>query len=113
MRGVYAVKALAIVREAANKWTIAWAITLILQGVIPAGIVWTTKWLIDAVAGGVAAGPSWEVMESVLVPVAIMVALILLQQILGSLREWFNMAQIELVQDHMDKVIDQQEVTVD
>jgi len=113
IRGVYAVKALAIVREAANKWTIAWAITLILQGVIPAGIVWTTKWLIDAVAGAVAAGTSWEVIESVLVPVAIMGALMLLQQILGSLSEWINTAQTELVQDHMKKVIHQKAVTVD
>src|SRR5690625_7657528 len=98
MRGVYAVKALAIVREAANKWTIAWAITLILQGVIPAGIVWTTKWLIDAVAGAVAAGTALEGIESVLVPVAIRGALMLPQQILGSLSEWINTAQTGLLQ---------------
>ncbi len=113
IRGGYAVKALVIVREAANKWTIAWAATLILQGIIPAGIVWTTKWLIDAVAGAVAAGTSWEVIESVLVPVAIMGALMLLQQILGSVSEWINTAQTELVQDHMKKLIHQKAVTVD
>src|SRR5690625_7180160 len=104
MRGVYAVKALAIVREAANKWTIAWAITLILQGVIPAGIVWTTKWLIDAVAGAVAAGTSWEVLARVLVPVAGLGEGMGLQQSPGSIRERDKTATDERGQGHLNKV---------
>ena len=113
IRGVYAARAIGIVRQAANKWTIAWAITLLLQGIIPAGIVWTTKWLIDAVAAAVAAGTSWEVIESVLLPVGVMGGLMLFQQILGSVSEWINTAQTELVQDHMKRLIHRKAVTVD
>lgn len=112
-RAVYARSALGIVRDAAGAWTLAWLVTLVLQGMVPAGIVYLTKWLIDAVAGAVGAGVSFEVVQSVLLPTLAMVGLLLLQQILGSLIEWINTAQTELVQDHMKHLIHGKAVEVD
>jgi ATP-binding cassette, subfamily B, bacterial len=113
LRGSLASSAIRIVRDAAGAWTVAWIFILIIQGVVPAGIVWLTKWLIDAVADAVAAGASWEVVQTIAIPAGFMIGLMLLQQILGSLIEWINTAQTELVQDHMKRLIHTKSVSVD
>jgi ATP-binding cassette, subfamily B, bacterial len=112
-RGRYAKAALGIVHRAAGGWTIAWFATLIIQGVIPAGIVYLTKWLIDAIAAAVGAGLSMEVVQTVAAPAGAMIGLLVLQQILGSIIEWINTAQTELVQDHMKRLIHAKAVEVD
>lgn len=113
LRGVYVRSALGIVRDAAGMWTLAWMISLVLQGLVPAGIVYLTKWLIDAIADAVGSGASLEVIQSVLLPTLAMVGLLLLQQLLGSLVEWITTAQTELVQDHMKHLIHEKAVEVD
>jgi ATP-binding cassette, subfamily B, bacterial len=113
LRGRYAKAALGIVHRAAGGWTVAWFATLVLQGIIPAGVVYLTKWLIDSVAAAVGAGASMDVVTMVMMPALAMIGLLVLQQILGSVIEWINTAQTELVQDHMKALIHSKAVEVD
>jgi ATP-binding cassette, subfamily B, bacterial len=97
--------ALRLIRRAAGGWTIAWAVLLILQGIIPAGLVYLTKLVVDSVAAVIGAGVSSETVGAVLLPAAVMAGLLILQRILGSLQEWVSTAQTELVADYVKGLV--------
>ena len=97
----YVRRALGFIWAAARKWTVLWFILLFVQGLIPAAIVYLTKWLVDSVAVAVGAGVSWEAAVTVLVPAGIMAGLMLSQRLMGSLNEWVSTAQAELAGDHI------------
>lgn len=94
-----------LIWTASSRWTIAWFGLLLVQGVLPAGIVLLTKWVVDAIADAVGAGVSWETALPVLVPAAAMAGLLLLQRVLGAVNEWVSAAQAELVTDHIKGLI--------
>ena len=105
--------ALRLVWEAASKWTALWALLLIVQGVLPAAIVYLTKWLVDSLAAAAGTGVSWEAASVVLVPAALMAGLMLLQRIMGGLLEWVSTAQAELVGDRVKELIHRRAVAAD
>ena len=89
-----------IVWDAAGWWTATWFAILLVQGLIPAAVVYVTRWVVDAVAAAVGQGIAPETLKMVLVPAAIMGVLLFLQRTLSSLQEWVTVIQSELVQDH-------------
>lgn len=103
---------LRLIWEAASRWTVLWAVLLLVQGTIPAGIVYVTKWLVDGVAAAVGGGVSWETASLVVVPGLVMAGLMLSQRILGSLSEWVSTAQAELVGDHLKGLIHEKAASV-
>lgn len=107
------VRALGLIWKAARAWTIAWACLLAFQGIVPAGIVYATKWLVDDLAAAVGMGLSPEAVQLVLWPALAMGGLLLLQQSLGSIRVWIETAQSELVQDEIKTLIHRKAVGVD
>ena len=90
-----------------------WAVALVIQGFIPAAIVYVTKWVVDAVAAAVGVGISAENVSQVVVPAAVMGGLLILQQALSSVSSWVQAAQTEVVQDELKAFIHAKAVTVD
>ena len=90
-----------------------WLALVFLQGFVPAGVVYTTKWLVDGVNAAVGAGLTREAVLEALVPALVMGGLILLQQILGSLVGYIQTAQGEQVQDVIKAQIHAKAVEVD
>jgi ATP-binding cassette, subfamily B, bacterial len=102
-----------IIWNAAAPQTIIWALLLTLQGLLPAAIVYLTKWLVDAIAAALGSGVSWEAALPVLLPAGIMALLMLTQRILGAILEVVRTAQSELVQDHVKGMIHGKASSVD
>lgn len=107
------VRALRLIWRASSKWTIGWILLLVLQGAVPAGIVYATKWLVDSLAAAVGLGMVPDSIQLVLVPALIMGGLLLLQQSISSVRTWIETAQSELVQDEIKMLIHRKAVDVD
>lgn len=109
----HAWRGLGLVWEASKGYTTVWAVSLVIQGLIPAGVVYVTKWLVDAVAAAVGSGVSDGTIQSVVMPALVMGGLLVLQQGLGSLTSWVRAAQAERVQDEIKGLIQAKAVTVD
>lgn len=109
----YLVRALGLIWESTRGWTVAWAVFLVLQGVLPAITIYLTKVIIDAMNEAIGAGLSWENIRPVAIPAAVMGAALLLGQILNGLIGWVRTAQGELVQDHIKNLIHDKAATVD
>ncbi|HMB92688.1 MAG TPA: ABC transporter ATP-binding protein [Rhodothermales bacterium] len=106
---------LGMVWQATGWWSIVWVGILVVQGAIPAGVVYVTKWIVDAVALLVqgAGDVSWEAATPLLFPVGLMGVLVLGQQIIGSLQSWLRTYQSEKVQDHVKALIHEKAASVD
>ncbi|RMH52627.1 MAG: ABC transporter ATP-binding protein [Bacteroidetes bacterium] len=99
-------RAVSIIWQAAGAWSVGWLVLLILSGLIPAAIVYITKWLVDNVAVSVGAGLSVEeVVWQVGIPAAVMGGLMLAQRALASLSEWVSAVQSELVQEYVKEQV--------
>ena len=105
--------ALRLIWIAAGWWAFGWLLVLAVQGLIPAGTVYVTKSLVDAVADAVGTGFSAETLRPILLPAGIMGGLLLAQQLLTGLKDYVQTAQSELVQDHIKSRIHEQASTVD
>jgi len=109
----YLTGALRLVWEAARGWTIAGTALLVLQGLLPAAIVYLTKSLVDAVAAAAGAGFSLASLQPILLPGGLMVAVLLAQQVLQGVAGWIRAAQSELIQDHIKAIIHKKAASVD
>lgn len=105
--------AVGLVWKAAAGWTVAGLMILIIQGLVPAGTVYLTKLLVDAVAGALGAGLSREAAEPLIVPGVLMGLLMLSQQGLGRIGAYVNLAQSQLVEDHIKTLIHDQAGSLD
>jgi len=98
-------RAMKLIREAAGGWAAAWLVLVVVQGAIPGGIVYMTKWVVDAAEAAVGQGVSWEQVSQLLLPASIMGGLLLAQRFIGSVTEYVNTAQSEFVGDHLKNLI--------
>jgi len=103
-------RALDLVWSVARPWTIAWILLLIVQGLLPAAVVYLTKLVVD---GLVRANGSWPAMRNVLLRVLILGGLLLLMEIVRNAINWVRTVQTELLQDHITALIHEKSVTVD
>lgn len=105
-------RTLRLVHGAAGLWMVLWAVLLIGNGLIPAALVYLTKYLVDSVAATVSAGATWENVQVILIPAAAMGGLLVLQRSLGGLTSWVSMAQSELVQDRVKELVHEKAAAV-
>jgi ATP-binding cassette subfamily B protein len=106
-------RALDLVWKAAKGWTLAWAILLVVQGVLPAATVILTRQLVDSFVAGIGSGGSWERFHSTLLSAALIVGIILLTELLKNAVEWVHTAQVQFVQEHLSALIHQKSTAVD
>ena len=109
----YLPRAFSMVWEATGYWTLAWAILLLLQGVLPVAVVYLTRWLVDGLVAAIEAGGSWESVQPTLILAAFMAGVMLANELLNSATGWIRTAQSELVKDHISTLIHEKSVAVD
>lgn len=112
-RLLHARRALQIVWAAAGAWTFAWLVILVLQGIVPTGVVYMTKWVVDAVAAVIGQGATWAQVDRLLLPVGLMGILMLAQRVLPRVNQYVSTAQSELVSDHLKERIHAKAASVD
>ena len=106
-------RAVRLVWEASPKWTGAWIVVLIVQGLLPAASVYLTKWVLDAAEIAVGGGLAWENVTVLLLPASLMAAVMLASRTLASVSSWVQTAQSQLVQDHIRHRIHAKAISVD
>ena len=113
LRTRHGVRAVRMVWAAAPGLAAAWFTLLILQGVIPAAVVYTTKQVVDAANAAIGGGLSPENVGPAAFWGGVMVALILAQRALGSATGYVQVAHGENVQDRIKAQIHAKAIAVD
>lgn len=109
----YLHQAFSLVWTAARRWTVVWAILLLAQGLLPVGIVYLTRALVDNVAGIIGTGLTLDGLGPTITLVASMALLLLLSESLRGITRWVRTSQAELVQDHISTLIHHKASTLD
>ena len=90
-----------------------WILLLIVQGVLPAAVVYLTKYVVDAFAAAIGGGLAWDSIEPLVLPGLLMAGVLLAQQVLGSVLAWIKTAQSESIQDHIKTKVHRKAAEVD
>ena len=109
----YLPKALKLVWNAAPGWTAAWAVLLIVQGVLPVASVYLTRALVNSIVLLIDSGAGWEAVRLPLFFVLLMALVLLTQTLLTSLSTWIRTARSELVSDDLSDRIQVQALALD
>jgi ATP-binding cassette, subfamily B, bacterial len=104
---------LQLVWRSSRHWTLVWGGILLIQGLLPVGTVYLTRWLVNSLVKIAGAGFAWDTIQTLLIPVLGMAAVLLLGEVLQSLAEWIRTAQSELIQEHVTTLVHQQAATID
>jgi ATP-binding cassette subfamily B protein len=104
----YLPRALKLVWEVGRPWTVAWAILLIVQGLLPVALVYLTKLVVDGVVAAARNGS-----QNVLVLLLLLGGVLLLMESVRVAINWVRIVQSELLQDHITSLIHQKSVTAD
>jgi ATP-binding cassette subfamily B protein len=109
----YLTRVFAIVWAAAGRWMVAWAILLVVQGLLPVALVYLTKPLVDGMQAAVGHGRSWESVEPVLLVAMAIGGVLILTELIKVALEWISAVQSELVQDHVSDLLHAKATSVD
>jgi ATP-binding cassette subfamily B protein len=109
----YLARVFAIVWAAAGRWMVAWAILLVVQGLLPVALVYLTKPLVDGMQAAVGHGRSWESVEPVLLVAIAIGGVLILTELIKVALEWISAVQSELVQDHVSDLLHAKATSVD
>ncbi|MBF0497794.1 MAG: ABC transporter ATP-binding protein, partial [Deltaproteobacteria bacterium] len=106
-------RAVGLVWVSARRWTMAWAGLLLVQGLLPAMVIYLTRMIIDQLSSALHKGGGWTAVQPALIPAAVMAVILLVSEILRSLTQWVRATQAELVQDHISGLIHAQALSLD
>ena len=109
----YFPQTLRLIWAANRKLTLVWGILLVVQGLLPAGMVWLTRLLVDSMAAAIGTGVSTENLRPVVFQACLMGGIIALTSILQSIMTWVRTAQSEQTADHLSELIHQQMISID
>jgi len=109
----YLIRVFAIVWAAAGPWMVAWAILLIVQGLLPVALVYLTKPLVDGLQAAVGHGSSWESVQPVALIAGAIGGVLVLTELIKVALEWISAVQSELVQDHVSDLMHAKATSVD
>src|SRR6185295_15560730 len=104
----YLPRALKLVWAVARPWTTAWIVLLIVQGLLPAALVYLTKLVVDGVILSLRQDSSWPV-----IPLLLLGSVLLLMEVVRNGINWVRTVQAELLQDHITSLIHEKSVSVD
>jgi ATP-binding cassette subfamily B protein len=106
-------RTLRLIWAAAPRWTLAWAILLCVQGVLPAAVIYLSKLVVDSLVIAMRLNGAWPQVRHTLVLVLIAAGVLLATELLQGAIEWVRAAQSELIQDHIKNLVHQQSAIVD
>jgi ATP-binding cassette subfamily B protein len=109
----YLPRAVALVWEAAGRWTTAWGALLAVQGLLPVATVFVTRTLVNALVPVAQSGASSDTLTPALAWIGVMAGLVLAGEALRAVAGWVRVAQAELVRDHLQDRIQRQSLAVD
>jgi ATP-binding cassette subfamily B protein len=109
----YVSRTLHLIWTAARGWTLAWAILLVIQGLLPAASVYLTRLLVDSLVAAIGTGGSWESLRPIVFLAALMAGVMLLTELMLSASSWVRTAQAELIRDHLSALVHEKSVVVD
>ena len=96
---------LALIWSASGALLVAWVAVVLLQGIVPVGIVWLTKPLVDTLQATIGQGASRVTIAPLATIALAMGGLLLLAELLRMALQWISAAQSELVQDHVSDLL--------
>ena len=96
-----------------GKWTVLWAIALVLSGLLPIVVIWLTKLMIDGLAALSRGGFAWQTARPVLITGALIAAASLFIELLQGAMEWLRAMQSELLQDRISALVQEKATEVD
>jgi ATP-binding cassette subfamily B protein len=106
-------RALALVWHVARPWTIGWVLLLIVQGLLPAAIVFLTKLFVDDLVRAMRSDFSWPEMQHAMMLALLVGGVLLLMEVVRNTINWVRTVQAELLQDHITSLIHEKSVAVD
>jgi ATP-binding cassette subfamily B protein len=106
-------RALALVWHVARPWTIGWVLLLIVQGLLPAAIVFLTKLFVDDLVRALRSDFSWPEMQHAMMLALLVGGVLLLMEVVRNTINWVRTVQAELLQDHITSLIHEKSVAVD
>jgi len=112
-RSYLLVRAFKLIWDGIGGWIVLWFALLVIQGALPAVIVYLTKILVDRLAERIGAGTAMGMIEPILWPALFIGAIFVVQQGLQSILKWVRTAQSEYIQDHIKSLIHTQATRVD
>lgn len=102
-----------LVWAAAGRWTIVWAVLLLIAGLLPAAMVYLTKAVVDGLVIASNSGRDWMSIRPVVIAGALLGVVLLLMEILRGVTNFVRAAQSELLKDHISDLIQQKSIEVD
>jgi len=105
--------ALKLVWAVARPWTTVWIVLLIVQGLLPAAMVYLTKLVVDGVVVALRNGSSWSNVRPVMMSLLLLGGVLLLMEVVRNAINWVRTVQAELLQDHITSLIHEKSVAVD
>ncbi len=106
-------RALNLVWSAAPRWTAAWSLLLVIQGLLPVAMVYLTRTVVDRIAGSGAGVLAPESLRRVIAPVIVLAALYLASEILRAATRLVRTTQADLVRDHVSALIHRKTIEAD
>ncbi len=106
-------RALVLVWDATRGWTAAWAVILLVQGLLPAAKVYLIKPLIDSLIAAVNSGGSSEAWGTVVWWGGIMAAVMILNEVLWEAIGLVRTYQTELLHDYISTLIYRKSISAD
>jgi len=106
-------RTLGLILDAAHGLTVAWAILLVILGVLPVASIYLTKLVVDSFANAVKLGFSWENIRPLIIEIVLMAVIFILTELFQSLLEWIRAAQSEYIQDYITGLIHNKSIEVD
>jgi len=104
---------LALVWQAARGWTVAWGVLLTLQGLVPAGLVYLIRVVVNRLSACLTGPAGKELSPDLWLPAGLIGLLWVAGVLLGSLTSWVRTAQAELVQDSIHNLIHRKALSLD
>ena len=94
-----------LVRDAAGRWTLLWALLLAVQGLLPAAGIYLTKIVVDRLAVALDSGAGWSGAGPLVLPVALMGLVAVAALLARTAAGWVQEVQTGLLQDHISRLI--------
>ena len=112
-RGILLVRACKLIWASIGGWVVLWLFLLVIQGTLPAVMVYLSKVLVDRLAERIGGGTALEFIEPLFWPTLLIGSVFVVQQILQGILKWVRSAQAEYIQDYIKNLIHQQASLVD
>lgn len=106
-------RALGLVWQVARPWTVAWIVLLVIQGLLPVGVVYLTKLVVDGIVTALRSGGDWPSVRGVLINVLLLGVIMLLIEVSRGVSSLIRTVQAELLQDHINDLIHEKSASVD